>query len=75
MLVEEEHPVGFDDIHQYVHSSVYMAYNRRRAEQAKKPAAPLDVDQLLQMDPKNDPRLRLSPDLADNWYEHNAFFN
>lgn len=73
--VEEEYPVDFDDIHQYVYRSIYMAYNRRRAERARKPAVPLDVDRLLQMDPKNDPRFRLSPNLADNWYEHHAFFN
>lgn len=35
----------------------------------------LDVDKLLQKDPKNDPRRKYTPELADNWYEHNAFFN
>jgi len=73
--VEEEYPVDFSDIHQYVYRSIYMAYNLRRAQRLDFPAKPLDVDKLLRMDPKNDPRRKYSPTLADNWYEHNDFFN
>lgn len=73
--IEEEYSVDFDDIHQYVYRSIHMAYNLRRAQQAKRPAKPLDVDRLLRMDPNNDPRRRRVPTLADNWYEHNSFFN
>lgn len=73
--IEEEYPVDFDDIHQYVYRSIHMAYDLRRAQRVKRPVTPLDVDRLLQMDPNNDPRRRRAPTLADNWYEHNSFFN
>jgi hypothetical protein len=73
--IEEEYPVDFDDIHQYVYRSIHMAYNLKRAQLLSRPVTPLDVDRLLQMNPNNDPRRRQSPTLADNWYEHHTFFN
>jgi len=73
--IEEEYPVDFDDIHQYVYRSIHMAYNLRRAQRLRRPAVPLDVDTLLRMDPNKDPRRTRTPTLADDWYRHNSFFN
>jgi hypothetical protein len=73
--IEEEYPVYFDDIHQYVYRSVHMAYDLRRAQRAKRPVIPLDTGHLLQLNPQDDPRLKRSPNLGDNWYQHHAFLD